>query len=45
MKIEWVDEYEMMISDNLIAILIAAIFTPIAIWSEAKKEFDKVHDH
>jgi len=31
------------ISDNLIAIIIAAIFSPIAIWS-AKKEFDRVHD-
>ena len=37
--------YVMMgVSDNLIAIIIAGIFTPIAIWS-AKKEFDKVHDH
>lgn len=31
------------ISDNLIAIIIAGIFTPLAILS-AKKEFDKVHD-
>jgi len=28
------------ISDNLIAIIIAGIFTPLAVWS-AKKEFDK----
>ncbi len=36
--------YVRMISDNIIAIIIAGIFTPIAMWS-AKKEFDKVHVH
>jgi len=30
------------ISDNLIAIIIGGIFTPLAIWS-AKREFDKYH--
>lgn len=39
-KINRVDVCEMMISDNLIAIIIAGIFTPLAVWS-AKKEFDK----
>ena len=33
-----------MISDFVLAIIIAGVFTPIAIWS-AGKEYDKTHDH
>ncbi len=35
---------DIMISDFLLAIIIAGVFTPIAIWS-AGKEYDKTHVH